>query len=142
MKRVMLLLSLFLPCVAQAEEGCQLDLGTMQWEFLTVDTPIVPEAVHASIQIRCEAGMDYRIEVANAQAGGVIELSGLDGPVPARLIQGEQGMTPWGSEMHGEAIEGTGTGEVQLIAIQAHLGIERVPVPGSYALPLDIRVHF
>jgi len=144
MRGLLLALALVAPGISQAQEvsGCVLDTGAVAWEFLALETTLAAQPVHAAIEIQCEAGLDYRIEVANALPGGRVSMLGDGASIEVRLVQGSQGQMPWGRDVDGEAIEGTGTGEVQAVPIQAHLVSHRAPSAGIYQVSLDIRVDF
>lgn len=142
MKPLLLMLLLLIPGLCGAVEGCNIDVGSGQWQFVPLSTPTVAEPIVVSIDIECQAGLDFQVEVASAEAGGVIELEGPGGVLPVRMLQGTTGNMPWGKASNGEGMGGTGTGQPETMPVRAQLNIQRVPPSGEYSGQLDMIIFF
>lgn len=142
MKRLLVMLLLFAPGLCGAVEGCNIDVGSGQWQFVPLSTPSVAEPIVVSIDIECQAGLDFQVEVGNAEAGGRVLLEGPGGVLPVKLYQGAFGSMPWGKSSNGEGMGGTGTGQPEAMPVRAQLDIQRVPPSGEYSGKLDLIIFF
>lgn len=143
MKSLLALLLTLVPCLAhaQAVEGCAVEMtGQISLPEVSFDAPT--SSAHAYVEVECEAGLAYQLEVSNAAPGGVIELvSANPAPIPVQLRQAHSNV-PWGAFQHGEAIGGVGTGERTSHPVQMGISLDAMPAPGVYRGGLEINLVF
>lgn len=141
MKRLFALLLLLTPWSAQAVEGCHVHAPT----GLSLPPPTIEERVsigYGHIDVECEAGLPYQVEVSNAAPGGLLHLTSTGPtPIPVHLIQSNSRL-PWGSLNHGEAMGGVGSGARTSHPIELGVILEVLPEPGVYRTQMEINLVF
>lgn len=122
-------------------EGCVIHAPAVV-ELSSADINHLTPVSYHYIEVECEAGLPYQLELSNAHSGGMVNAhSHHPQPVPVFLVQSESRL-PWGRADDGEAIGGVGTGGRVLHAVEAGAPLSYLPAPGRYTAPLDINIVF
>lgn len=129
-------------CAAQSVAGCQFS-APAQMIIPQPDFSSLESTVYAHLDVECEQGIDYQIEVQDAAPGGLISLTapGVADAIPVMLINSDNGRA-LGQLNQGEAITGTGTGSPVSHPIEATVRMERMPAAGNYSTTLQITFVF
>lgn len=106
-------------------------------------------SAQGSMTIACNTGMPYTIET-NADANGLLTLTGQNtgGTIPARIFQGGDNTTVFGSVANGEEWSGVGNGDLQDMTYVVYFnddGSEQyLPVPAvdTYGTVLSLTASF
>lgn len=126
---------------AQAVEGCSL-YAPDQLELPALTIEARSASLHYYVEVQCEPGLAFQLEVSNAEPGGVLELTGPGGtPIPVRLRHSDTRL-PWGAVAHGEALGGVGTGERVSYPLEVAVSVEALPELGAYRVVPEINLVF
>lgn len=132
---------LLAPWAANAIEGCIVHVPPVI-ELPPVDAQQLAPASYPYIEVECEAGLPYQLELANALGGGRVDArSHHPEPIPVYFVQVNTRM-PWGRFDQGEAIGGVGTGGGTTHPIEVAAELNYLPAPGRYTAPLEINLVF
>lgn len=141
MKRLIALFLLLLPLGAHAIEGCWVE-PPAGVSFPEVSIENQQATAYGHLDVYCEAGMPYQVEISNAEQGGFVYLSaGGATSIPVHLVQSDSRL-PWGKSSQGESMGGTGQGERTSHPFEAQILLEGLPEAGVYRGVLDINLEF
>lgn len=142
--KYLILCALLLPGMAMAQDAatCQLFAPT-QMNFANPYPGAMDQVVYGQIEVDCEVGLPYQLEVQNAGPGGALMLMApnVATGIPIHLMSSDTRQA-WGALNQGEAISGTGTGGVVIHEIEALVELEALPPAGNYGAVVNVMLNF